>query len=64
MNIADDVTITGRSMVIKSIDSEGVYSSGIAADENKKWRKNAARFRKLDELAKKVSRLDKKLNEK
>lgn len=62
--IVNDVIITGKSMVIKSIKSAGVYSSGIAADENKKWRKNAARFRKLDEMAKKVSHLDKKLNEK
>ena len=64
LEIADDVIITGKSMVIKSIKTAGVYSSGIAADENKKWRKNAARFRSLDEIAKKVSHLDKKLNEK
>lgn len=64
LTVTDDVIITGRSMVIKSINTAGVYSSGITADENKKWRKNAARFRKLDELAKKVSNLDKKLNEK
>ena len=64
LTIADDVIITGRAMVMKSIKTPGVYSSGIAADENKKWRKNAARFRSLDELAKKVSALDKKLNEK
>jgi len=64
LNVADDVIITGKSMVIKSIKKSGVYSSGIAADENKKWRKNAARFRRLDEMAKKVSHLEKKLNEK
>jgi len=64
LSVADDVIITGKSMVIKSINKSGVYSSGIAADENKKWRKNAARFRHLDEIAKKVSQLDKKLNEK
>ncbi|MGK0270903.1 MAG: UDP-3-O-[3-hydroxymyristoyl] glucosamine N-acyltransferase [Cocleimonas sp.] len=64
LTIADDVIITGRAMVIKSIKSSGVYSSGIAADENKKWRKNAARFRSLDEIAKKVNDIDRKLNEK
>ncbi len=63
LTVSDDVIVTGKSMVIKSIKTAGVYSSGIAADENKKWRKNAARFRHLDELAKKVSTLDKKLNE-
>ncbi len=64
LEVTDDVIITGKSMVIKSIKKSGVYSSGITADENKKWRKNAARFRSLDEIAKKVSHLDKKLNEK
>ncbi|MEH6456783.1 MAG: UDP-3-O-(3-hydroxymyristoyl)glucosamine N-acyltransferase [Cocleimonas sp.] len=62
--IADDVIITGKSMVIKSIKKSGVYSSGIAADENKKWRKNAARFRRLDDMAKKIRNLEEKLNEK
>lgn len=63
LTIVDDVVFTGRSMVMKSIKSAGVYSSGIATDENRKWRKNAARFRKLDELAKKVNHLNKKINE-
>lgn len=64
LNVVDDVVITGRSMVMKSIKKPGVYSSGIAADENKKWRKNAARFRRLDDMAKKLRHLEKKLNEK
>ena len=62
LTIADDVIITGKSMVINSIKKPGVYSSGIAADENKKWRRNAARFRQLDEMAKKITRLEKKNN--
>lgn len=56
--ITDDVTITGRTMVIKSINKADVYSSGITADENRKWRKNAARFRRLDDMANKVKRLE------
>ena len=62
--ISDDVIITGRSMVMKSIRLAGVYSSGVATEENKKWRKNAARFRHLDEMAIKIRRLEEKLNEK
>lgn len=64
LKIVDDVTITGRAMVIKSIKTAGVYSSGITTDENSKWRKNSARFRSLDKLVKKVTQLEKKLNEK
>ncbi len=63
LNIVDNVIITGKSMVIKSIDKAGVYSSGIAADENKKWRRNAIRFSQLDEMAKTIKRLEKKVTE-
>ncbi len=61
LNIVDNVIITGKSMVIKSIDKSGVYSSGIAADENKKWRRNAIRFSQLDDMAKTIKQLEKKL---
>lgn len=61
LQIADDVIITGRSMVIKSITQAGVYSSGITADKNINWRRNAARFRKLDGMAKTIKQLEKKL---
>lgn len=59
LNIVDDVIITGRSMVISSIKKSGVYSSGIAADENGKWRRNAARFRSLNDMAKQIKELEK-----
>jgi len=61
LRIADKVIISGRAMVISSISEAGVYSSGIVIEENKKWRRNAARFRKLDEMAKTIKRLEKKL---
>ncbi len=61
LNIVDNVIITGKSMVIKSIDKAGVYSSGIAADDNKKWRRNAIRFSQLDEMAKTIKHLETEL---
>ncbi len=63
LEIADDVVITGKSMVIKSIKSGGVYSSGIPSDANNKWRRNVARFRHLDEMAKTINQLEKSLNQ-
>ena len=62
LEIVDDVVITGRSMVIGSIKKAGVYSSGITTETNSKWRRNAARFRSLDDLAKTVKRLEKNLD--
>jgi len=64
LKLTDDVVITGKSSVIKSISKAGVYSSGTIADENRKWRRNAARFRQLDEMAKALKRLEKKSSDK
>ncbi len=63
LTIVDNVIITGKSMVIKSISKAGVYSSGIAADENKKWRRNAIRFSQLDDMAKTIKKLETKLKQ-
>lgn len=45
LRIADGVTLTGRTFVIKSIDQAGVYSSGTVAMPNNAWRRAAAKFR-------------------
>ena len=59
LEICDDVAITGRTMVSSSIHRPGVYSSGFPADEAPRFRRNVARFHKLDELARRVRRLEK-----
>jgi len=59
ITITDNVMITGRTMVTRSITEPGSYSSGIAMDTTKNWRKNSARFRRLDDLAKRVAKLEK-----
>lgn len=61
IEITDHVTITARTMVVQSITESGTYSSGISADTNVRWRKNLARFKQLDELAKTVKRLQKQV---
>ncbi len=57
ISIADDVTITAKSMVTHSIKQSGVYSSGTPLMENSQWRRNTVRFKSLDKLAKTVNRL-------
>lgn len=61
LSIADHVTITGTSMVISSIKTAGVYSSGMPAESNAQWRKNAVRFRQLDKLTQRVKALEQQL---
>jgi UDP-3-O-[3-hydroxymyristoyl] glucosamine N-acyltransferase len=58
LEICDDVALTGRTMVSSSIRQPGVYSSALHADEARSFRRNAARFQKLDELARRVRRLE------
>jgi UDP-3-O-[3-hydroxymyristoyl] glucosamine N-acyltransferase len=52
------VALTGRTSVLKSIDRPGVYSGSLWADEAQRFRRNVARFNRLDELAKRVRRLE------
>lgn len=63
IEIADDVIITGMSGVSNSIKSAGSYSSGIPVTESRKWRKNIARFKNLDDIARRVMELEKKLDD-
>lgn len=47
IEIADDVTLSGMTMVTKSITKAGSYSSGTAAMPTANWRRAAVRFRQL-----------------
>jgi UDP-3-O-[3-hydroxymyristoyl] glucosamine N-acyltransferase len=58
LTICDDVVVTGRTMVSSSIHQPGMYSGTLHAQETRRFRRNAARFQKLDELAKRVRRLE------
>lgn len=54
LEICDKVTITAMSLVTSSIREPGEYSSGTPLTDNRTWRKNAARFKQLDALARRV----------
>ena len=58
LQIADDVMITATTLVSHSIHKSGVYSSGLVMDDNQSWRKNVARFKRLDDLFRKVIKLE------
>jgi UDP-3-O-[3-hydroxymyristoyl] glucosamine N-acyltransferase len=62
LTIADNVHITVSTLVTKSIDRPGSYSSGTSMQETRLWRRNAIRFSQLDEMAKRLAALEKKLD--
>jgi UDP-3-O-[3-hydroxymyristoyl] glucosamine N-acyltransferase len=59
LEVTDGVTITAMSLVTHSIHQPGVYSSGSPIEENAAWRRNAARVRHLDALARRLAALEK-----
>lgn len=61
LTICDNVVITGKSMVSTSIHTPGVYSGSLPLEEARKFRRNAARFGQLDELAKELKSIGRKL---
>ena len=61
IKIADRVHITATSAVNRSLLKAGVYSSGFPARENNLWKKNVARFQFLDDIAKRLKILEKKI---
>ncbi len=64
LEIADGTVVTGMSMVTKSITERGVYSSGLAALPSDQWNKISARLKRLDEMARRLQALERKLGEK
>lgn len=61
LDIGDNVHFTGMAMVTRSFPQAGLYSSGIPAMPSAEWRRSVGRFRHLDELAKRVKRLETEL---
>ena len=61
IKIADGVQISLMTKIGKSITEPGLYSSGTTAQDNKSWLRNAARFKDLDALFKRVNDTIKKL---
>ena len=64
ITITDNVVITGNSMVMRSIDKAGTYSSGVPVQESKTWRKNTAYTLKIEDLFKRVKELEKQIKDK
>ncbi|NBC49361.1 MAG: UDP-3-O-(3-hydroxymyristoyl)glucosamine N-acyltransferase [Gammaproteobacteria bacterium] len=58
LTIGDDVHFSGMAMVTRSFEQSGSYSSGIPAMPSADWRRNVARFRHLDEMARRLRRLE------
>ena len=63
IEIADDVHVTGATVVSHTIRQPGTYSSGTPLETYQSWLKNAVRMRQLDDMARRLRALEKKITE-
>jgi UDP-3-O-[3-hydroxymyristoyl] glucosamine N-acyltransferase len=63
IEIADRVTVTAMSLVTHSLRQAGTYSSGTPLQDNRNWRRSAARFGQLDALARRLKALERNSEE-
>jgi UDP-3-O-[3-hydroxymyristoyl] glucosamine N-acyltransferase len=61
IEVCDNVVITGMTMITRSISEPGSYSSGTSMQPSAEWRKSAARFRQLDDMARRLQQVEKQL---
>lgn len=59
VRICDGVTVTAMSLVNQSITEPGVYAAGTGLDKAGNWKRNIVRFRQLDEIWRRLLRLEK-----
>jgi UDP-3-O-[3-hydroxymyristoyl] glucosamine N-acyltransferase len=59
LEVCDRAVITAMSLVTHSIREPGEYSSGTPLMDNRSWRRSAARFKQLDEIARRARGGDK-----
>ncbi|MXY53069.1 MAG: UDP-3-O-(3-hydroxymyristoyl)glucosamine N-acyltransferase [Gammaproteobacteria bacterium] len=58
IEICDNVMVSVVTTITQSITEPGIYSSGTLHNLTSRWKRNAIRFQNLDDLARRVSRLE------
>ena len=59
ITICDDVVVSARAMISKSITKPGVYASSFPAEESRIWNRRVALFRRLDQIIERIKKLEK-----
>lgn len=63
LTVGDDVDVLATSLIAESVPAGESVSSAIPGMPTKEWRRNAARLRRLDELARRVKTLENKIQQ-
>jgi UDP-3-O-[3-hydroxymyristoyl] glucosamine N-acyltransferase len=62
LEICDDVQVLACSLITQSITRPGAYSSSLKAEAAEQWRRNAVRIHQLDEMAKRLRKIETQLS--
>ena len=60
IRLTDGVMVSAMTHVSRSIEEPGLYSGGVLHDKSARWKRNALRFGEIDQLAKRIRRVEKK----
>lgn len=63
IDVCDDVVVSARSFISKSVSEKGMYTSVIASQPHHEWLRNAVHLKHLDEMSDRIRALEKKLKE-
>ncbi|MEM7080973.1 MAG: UDP-3-O-(3-hydroxymyristoyl)glucosamine N-acyltransferase [Pseudomonadota bacterium] len=58
VEVCDGVMVSQSTVLTQSVDKPGTYSGSMLFNEHRLWKRNALRFGALDELFKRVKRLE------
>lgn len=61
IHIGDGVILTATTAVNKSVDAPGIYASGMPLQDVRSWRRNVVRFGKLNDMYKRLKKLEKEV---
>jgi len=60
ISVCDGAVIGAAAVVSKNVTEPGLYSGFLPAQSDRSWKRNAARFRRLDGIVRRISALEKK----
>ncbi|MGS2724049.1 UDP-3-O-(3-hydroxymyristoyl)glucosamine N-acyltransferase [Porticoccus sp. GXU_MW_L64] len=63
IDIGDNVHVAGTAVIMKSVSEAGAYGSGTPTSPIREWRRNSARFNQLDDMSKRLRRLERRFPE-
>ncbi|WP_346836887.1 UDP-3-O-(3-hydroxymyristoyl)glucosamine N-acyltransferase [Microbulbifer sp. SAOS-129_SWC] len=61
VTVAEGSHVTAMTLVTKSIETAGSYSSGTPFSDSRSWRRNAVRYAQLDQIARRLRDVEKQL---